>query len=119
MKVKLKLMGKIFIRSIESSSLGNAIVLYDNQTNLFLDFGSKNTNIENYFKKYNVNKKQVAAALITHYHLDHIRSIGENSSKEITFYASLPTIEYIKEHHLKDIKNSTIKFIEVPNNSRK
>lgn len=103
-------MEKIYIRAIESSSFGNTIVLYDGFTHLFLDFGTQPKNIETYFTKYNVKHNEVAGALITHAHTDHIRSIGKSISKDIDFYASKQTIDFIKSTN--DVNQTNL--IEVP-----
>lgn len=110
-------MEKIYIRVIESSSKGNCIVLYDGHKHLFLDFGADKKNIIKYFSKHNLSISNTAGALITHAHWDHVKSIGENISKSITFFCTNET----KEHLInKNVSKEIIKnIISVNSKSKK
>lgn len=98
-------MAKIYIRSIQSSSKNNSIVLYDGFTNLFLDFGAEHTNINNYFLKYNQSFNSVAGVLITHYHIDHTRSISKKDFNSFKFYLSSQTLDYLKNNYEINLNN--------------
>lgn len=93
----------IQIHIIESNSKANCIALYDNHSYLFLDFGSSNTNINNYCLKHNINSNQIACCLVTHNHIDHISSIGLKCSNNINFYSSKYTNDFIKNNQLNKI----------------
>lgn len=99
-------MAKISIRIIESNSTENCIVLYDNKTHLFLDFGCKPNKIKNYLIKYNVMSKDIAGCLITHEHIDHIRSMSDASFKYINFYATKETFSEMRENFLDVNQNN-------------
>lgn len=70
-------METLSVSVIESSSNGNSIILYDGQTYLFLDYGSSSSNIKTAYEIHGIDLKQIAGILISHYHIDHIRSIGK------------------------------------------
>lgn len=88
-------MAKIFIKTIESSSKANCINLDDKKTNIFLDFGTEYSNIENFYIKNKIKKEMTKACLITHAHIDHIKSVYKNKNKSITFYCTKETKNHI------------------------
>lgn len=102
--LKLKVLG--------SSSKGNCFILYDNDKNLIIDCGCKNT-----IEKVDITK--TIGILISHRHLDHCRDVKEiKNYYNYKFYSnkktldSLPIIEeqkYVLEDKQKfNIDNFTI-----------
>ena len=112
-------MEKISIRKIQSSSVNNSIVLFDGETHLFLDFGAEIDKINLYLQKYNCNSKNIASILISHYHTDHIKALGQNpiflNTQVIT---SKITANYLFNKY-KKINNINSNFLIVNENEKK
>ena len=113
----------ININVVQSSSKGNCIILDDNNTYLVLDFGVENSIWNNALKHLNISNKKIAGILLTHYHIDHIRTIEKNN-KNLNFYSSKATFDYIdnkyKIEYNKNILNNSInKWIKINNSNWK
>lgn len=77
--LKLKILG--------SSSAGNCFALYDNEENIILDYGCKNTMSK-------VDIKKTIGILISHGHLDHCRDVKEiKECYNYKFYGNKKTLD--------------------------
>lgn len=91
---------EINVSVIESNSKASCISLFDGSTYLFLDFGSSNSNMLNYYLKNNIDLNKISGCLVTHNHIDHIRSIGLKCSFDISFYSHEYTNNFIMNNQL-------------------
>lgn len=83
--------------SIASGSSGNCIYAGSDCTNLLIDAGISGKRIEEGLKGIDVSMQQLDGILVTHEHIDHIKSLGMLSRKyAIPIYATQGTIEGIK-----------------------
>ena len=102
----------IRIRSIGSSSSGNSYLIQGGNTNVLLDLGLSAKKIKSALSTLGVEKDSIEAVLITHEHIDHIRSVRQISKDfdNIRFYASRGTVEntdkfdYVDDSRLTYIK---------------
>lgn len=98
-------MAKISINVVESSSKGNCILLFDQQTYLLLDYGTNPQYLKTAFDQSNIKINQIAGCLITHYHYDHVCTLDDSElSKKIQFYCSAGTFSFL------NIKNNYENF---------
>ena len=83
------------ITSIGSSSSGNSYLIKAGSVNLLLDLGLSCSKIVAAISEMGVDAENVDAVLITHEHIDHVRSVRAISKKcpNAKFYASRGTIE--------------------------
>lgn len=112
-------MGNISINIIESSSNGNCILLNDGLTSIFLDFGSDYKNIKNSLNLNGLLKKTIVAALITHEHIDHTRSINNDFFEDVHFYLTKGTHQCLNNINRKFIDVEFNKWVKVPNSNWK
>ena len=102
----------IRIRSIGSSSSGNSYLIQGGNTNVLLDLGLSAKKIKTALSTLGVEKDSIEAVLITHEHIDHVRSVRQISKDfdNIRFYASRGTVEntdkfdYVDDTRLTYIK---------------
>ena len=102
----------IRIRSIGSSSSGNSYLIQGGNTNVLLDLGLSAKKIKMALSTLGVEKDSIEAVLITHEHIDHVRSVRQISKDfdNIRFYASRGTVEntdkfdYVDDSRLTYIK---------------
>ena len=83
------------ITSIGSSSSGNSYLIKAGSVNLLLDLGLSASKILQAASELGIDAEDIDAVLITHEHIDHVRSIRAISKKctNAKFYASRGTIE--------------------------
>lgn len=81
--------------SVGSSSSGNSYIIQAGQTNLLVDVGLSATKIVNALENCGIDPADVKAVLITHEHIDHVRSLRAVSKKcpNARFYASQGTVK--------------------------
>ena len=78
--------------SLYSGSSGNSSLVQNNNTNILIDAGESAKKIENALSSINVLPNSISAILVTHEHIDHIKSIGTLSKKyNIPIYATEKT----------------------------
>lgn len=83
--------------SIASGSSGNCIYAGSDCTHLLIDVGISGKRIEEGLKDLNLSMRDLSGILITHEHIDHIKSLGMLSRKyDIPIFATKGTIEGIK-----------------------
>lgn len=63
------------IQSIGSSSSGNSYLITDGTTHLLLDVGLSGKNIRAALADANISEDAVSGILVTHEHVDHVKSI--------------------------------------------
>lgn len=78
--------------SLYSGSTGNSLFVQGNETKLLIDSGVSAKKIVEGLDSINVDIQDINAILITHEHIDHIRSAGTIAKKyNIPIYANLGT----------------------------
>ena len=78
--------------SLYSGSTGNSLFVQGNETKILVDAGVSAKKITEALTSINVDIKEINAIIVTHEHIDHIRSIGTLSKKyNIPIYANLGT----------------------------
>lgn len=78
--------------SLYSGSSGNSLFVQGNETKILVDSGVSAKKITEALDSIDVDIKDINAILVTHEHIDHIRSLGTISKKyNIPIYASLGT----------------------------
>jgi len=83
--------------SIASGSSGNCIYTGSDCTHLLIDVGISGKRIEEGLRGIDISLSEIDGILITHEHIDHIKSLGMLSRKyDIPIYATKGTIEGIK-----------------------
>ncbi len=87
--------------SLFSGSTGNSLFVQGNETKILVDAGVSAKKITESLETLNVNIEEINAILVTHEHLDHIRSIGTIWKKyNIPIYATLGTWNGIENEKL-------------------
>ncbi len=82
--------------SIASGSSGNCSYIGSDNTHLLLDLGISMKRIESGLSNAEISPRDLKAILITHEHIDHIKSLGVISRKyNIPIYATYGTIDGI------------------------
>ncbi|MDE5830636.1 MAG: MBL fold metallo-hydrolase, partial [Clostridia bacterium] len=78
--------------SLYSGSSGNSLFIQGNETKILVDSGVSAKKITEGLDSINIDIKEINAILVTHEHIDHIRSLGTIAKKyNIPIYASLGT----------------------------
>ncbi len=102
---------RLSICSLRSGSTGNAIVVTDGKTNILVDCGISGRLAECCLKEIGIMPDEVAALLVTHEHIDHIKGAGIFSRKHNTpIYANAETWRAMNGHVGK-IKEENIRVI--------
>lgn len=96
--------------SLFSSSEGNSLFIQSENTNILVDSGVSGKKIEEALNSIDSNIHNIDAILVTHEHIDHIRSLGTLSKKfNIPVYANEKTWGVIAEQKNKiSIENQKI-----------
>ena len=78
--------------SLYSGSSGNSSLVQSDKTNILIDAGESARKIENALSSINVPINSIDAIVVTHEHIDHVKSIGTLSKKyNIPVYATEKT----------------------------
>ena len=78
--------------SLYSGSTGNSLFVQGKDAKILVDSGMSAKKVETALDSINVDIKEINAILVTHEHIDHIRSIGTLAKKyNIPIYANLGT----------------------------
>ena len=78
--------------SLYSGSSGNSSLIQSDNTNILVDAGESAKKIENALSSINVSINSIDAIVVTHEHVDHVKSIGTLSKKyNIPVYATEKT----------------------------
>lgn len=94
--------------SLYSGSSGNSLFVQTDKTKLLIDCGESAKKIVNSLTDIDINIEDIDAIVVTHEHIDHVKSIGTLSKKyNIPVYANAETLEAMPEQVAK-IKNENI-----------
>ena len=78
--------------SLYSGSSGNSLFVQSQNTNILIDAGESGKKIMNALSSINVSAQSLDAIVVTHEHIDHVKSIGTLSQKyNIPVYATQKT----------------------------
>jgi len=93
--------------SLYSGSTGNSLFVQGKETKILVDSGVSAKKVIEALEFINVDINEINAIIVTHEHIDHIKSIGTLSKKyEIPIYANLGTWNGIEnEKSVIEIKN--------------
>ena len=88
--------------NLYSGSSGNCSLVQSDNSNILIDAGESAKKIENALSSINVSANSIDAILVTHEHVDHVKSIGTLSKKyNIPVYATKKTWEAMPEQSNK------------------
>ena len=78
--------------SLYSGSTGNSLFVQGDETKILVDTGVSAKKIEEGLSSINIDINEINAIIVTHEHIDHIRSAGTMAKKyNIPIYATLGT----------------------------
>lgn len=87
--------------SLYSGSTGNSLFVQGEETKILVDSGVSAKKITEALESINIDIKEINAILVTHEHIDHIRSVGTIAKKyNIPIYATLGTWNGIENEKL-------------------
>lgn len=87
--------------SLYSGSTGNSLFVQGNETKILVDAGVSAKKVVEALNSIDVDVNDINAIIVTHEHIDHIRSIGTLAKKyDIPIYASLGTWNGIENEKL-------------------
>ena len=89
--------------SLSSGSSGNSTLIEDNNHYILIDVGITYKDLTSKLEELNINVNQIEAVLITHNHIDHVRSIkffNDDIRYGIGGYFSLPAKNYLNPYML-------------------
>lgn len=88
--------------SLYSGSSGNSLFVQTNKTKLLIDCGESAKKIVNSLSDINVKIEDIDAILVTHEHIDHVKSLGTLSRKyDIPIYTNIETLNAMPEQKNK------------------
>ena len=67
--------------SLYSGSSGNCLFVENDNTKILVDEGESAKKIENALSSINVSPQEIDAIVVTHEHIDHVKSVGTLSKK--------------------------------------
>jgi phosphoribosyl 1,2-cyclic phosphodiesterase len=88
--------------SLSSGSSGNSTLIEDNNHYILIDVGITYKELTSKLDELQININQIEAVLITHNHIDHVRSIkffDDNIRYGIGGYFSLPAKNYLNPYN--------------------
>lgn len=93
--------------SLYSGSTGNSLFVQSNETKILIDAGVSAKKITEALLDMDIDIKEINGIIVTHEHIDHIRSIGTLANKyNIPIYATLGTWNGIEnEKSVSKIEN--------------
>ncbi len=87
--------------SLFSGSTGNSLFVQENNTKILVDSGVSAKKVTEALESIDIDIKDINAILVTHEHIDHIRSVGTIAKKYgIPIYANLGTWNGIENEKL-------------------
>ena len=99
--------------SLYSGSSGNSLYVESNKTKLLVDCGESGKKIIEALSDIDVDIKDIDAILVTHEHIDHVKSLGTLSKKyDIPIYANIETINAMPEQ-IKKIKTGNVNTFDI------
>lgn len=102
--------------SLFSGSSGNCSFVETDTTKILVDCGESAKKITNALSQININIENINAILITHEHIDHVKSLGTLSKKyNIPVYTNIETLNSMPEQKNK-IDSNNINLFEANRN---
>ena len=100
------------LQTLASSSSGNSYLIKSENTNIILDIGIGIKKLNEKLAEVGLGPNEVSGVLLTHEHIDHVRSLGAlvRKSDDMTVYATRGTIGAVVE---KTSGLSSIRFVPV------
>ena len=93
--------------SLFSGSDGNCLFVQSSNTNILVDAGVSGKKIEQALNSINIPIESIDGILVTHEHIDHIRSLGTISKKfNIPVYANTKTWSAMPEQKKKILESN-------------
>ncbi|MCR5147328.1 MAG: MBL fold metallo-hydrolase [Clostridia bacterium] len=84
--------------SLFSGSSGNSLFVRTDKTKILVDCGESAKKIVNSLSDININIEDIDAILVTHEHIDHVKSLGTLSKKyNIPVYTNIETLNAMPE----------------------
>ena len=88
--------------SLFSGSSGNCLFIQTDKTKILVDCGESAKKIVNSLLEININIQDINAILVTHEHIDHVKSLGTLSKKyNIPVYTNIETLNAMPEQASK------------------
>ena len=88
--------------SLYSGSSGNSLFVQTNNTKILIDCGESAKKIVSALSEINIDITEINAILITHEHIDHVKSLGTLSKKyNIPIYTNIETLNAMPEQKNK------------------
>lgn len=98
--------------SLYSGSSGNSLYVETNKTKLLVDCGESAKKIINSLSDIDVDIEDIDGILVTHEHIDHVKSLGTLSKKyDIPVYTNIETLNAMPEQMTK-IKSENIHLFD-------
>ena len=98
--------------SLYSGSSGNSLYVETNKTKLLVDCGESARKIVNSLSDIDVNIEDIDGILVTHEHIDHVKSLGTLSKKyNIPVFTNIETLNAMPEQMTK-IKSENIHLFD-------
>ena len=88
--------------SLFSGSTGNSLLVESENSKILIDAGESAKKIENALSLLNVKIDEIDGIIVTHEHIDHVKSLGTISKKfNIPVYANVETWNAMPEQKAK------------------
>ena len=98
--------------SLYSGSSGNSLFVQTNKTKILVDCGESAKKIVNSLSDIDVDIQDINAILVTHEHIDHVKSLGTLSRKfDIPIYTNIETLKAMPDQANK-IKTDNIHLFD-------
>ena len=98
--------------SLYSGSSGNSLFVESNKTKILVDCGESAKKIINSLSDIDIDINDIDAILVTHEHIDHVKSLGTLSKKyNIPIYTNLETLEAMPEQ-MNKIESNNINLFD-------
>jgi phosphoribosyl 1,2-cyclic phosphodiesterase len=98
--------------SLFSGSSGNSFFVETDKTKILVDCGESAKKIVDSLSEIDVNIKDIDAILVTHEHIDHVKSLGTLSKKyDIPIFTNLETLNAMPEQ-INKIKTENIHLFD-------
>ena len=98
--------------SLFSGSSGNSLFVQTDKTKILVDCGESAKKIVSSLSDIDINIEDIDAILVTHEHIDHVKSLGTLSKKyDIPVYTNLETLNAMPEQ-INKIKTDNIHLFD-------
>lgn len=102
--------------SLFSGSSGNCLFVQSDTTKILVDCGESAKKIVSALSQIDININDISAILITHEHIDHVKSLNTLSKKyNIPIFINTETFEALTDQN-KKINKELINFFDFKNN---